>query len=364
MGIVNNTYQFTENNETVTKTKLNNLAGPLVTEFNGNIDNDNISATASISGSKLDLSGTVVNADINAAAAIVDTKLATISTAGKVSGAALTSLANIPSGAGVIPAANVPVDTDATITTTDITTNDASTSKHGFLKKLSNIATEFMNGVGNWVAVTIDALLPSQTGNSGKFLTTNGSAASWGSLPASGGWGYVSSGAFSVTRLSATDINITYAEKYKYKVIISGYITANNSGYIDANFRVSGATATVQPGTITDLSGDPYSNVGSSPATRYWIPHSTASYPITWEIEFINRVQGNTTTSVFCIDSFGSFLNSASNGAYFGIVKGAGYATSTEGTSVPTSVGIGFNSGDGDKAQTFTGNYTVMRQMV
>jgi hypothetical protein len=72
--------------------------------------------------------------------------------------------------------------TDAGIATTDVTTNNASTSKHGFLKKLSNVATEFMNGVGNWVSVTIDSLLPTQTGNSGKFLTTNGSASSWGAV--------------------------------------------------------------------------------------------------------------------------------------------------------------------------------------
>jgi hypothetical protein len=39
---------------------------------------------------------------------------------------------------------------DATISTTDVTTNNASTSKHGFLKKLSNSATEYMNGTGNW----------------------------------------------------------------------------------------------------------------------------------------------------------------------------------------------------------------------
>lgn len=50
----------------------------------------------------------IVNAEISASAAIADSKLATISTAGKVSGAALTSLANIPAGAGVIPAANLP----------------------------------------------------------------------------------------------------------------------------------------------------------------------------------------------------------------------------------------------------------------
>lgn len=33
---------------------------------------------------------------------------------------------------------------------TDITTNNASTTKHGFLKKLSNVSTEFMDGTGAW----------------------------------------------------------------------------------------------------------------------------------------------------------------------------------------------------------------------
>jgi hypothetical protein len=43
------------------------------------------------------------------AGSIADSKLSTISTAGKVSGAAFTSLSSIPSGAGVIPIANLPV---------------------------------------------------------------------------------------------------------------------------------------------------------------------------------------------------------------------------------------------------------------
>ena len=42
--------------------------------------------------------------------------------------------------------------TDAALTVTDVTTNDASTSAHGFLKKLDNTATNFMNGAGNWAA--------------------------------------------------------------------------------------------------------------------------------------------------------------------------------------------------------------------
>ncbi len=41
-------------------------------------------------------------------------------------------------------------DSDATVTFTDITTNNSSTSKHGFLKKLSNSATEYMDGTGAW----------------------------------------------------------------------------------------------------------------------------------------------------------------------------------------------------------------------
>jgi len=54
----------------------------------------------------------IVNADIKSDAAIADTKLAQITTAGKVSGAALTSLNNIPLGAGDIPKANLDGDWD------------------------------------------------------------------------------------------------------------------------------------------------------------------------------------------------------------------------------------------------------------
>lgn len=39
---------------------------------------------------------------------------------------------------------------EAQISFTDITTNNSSTTKHGYLKKLSNSATEYMDGTGNW----------------------------------------------------------------------------------------------------------------------------------------------------------------------------------------------------------------------
>lgn len=41
---------------------------------------------------------------------------------------------------------------EAALALTDVTTNNASTTKHGFLKKLDNDAGHFMNGQGDWVA--------------------------------------------------------------------------------------------------------------------------------------------------------------------------------------------------------------------
>jgi hypothetical protein len=41
---------------------------------------------------------------------------------------------------------------DTTISITDVTTNNASTTSHGFLKKLTNNANQFMDGTGNWSA--------------------------------------------------------------------------------------------------------------------------------------------------------------------------------------------------------------------
>lgn len=73
---------------------------------NNSVDASNIAAGAVASSEVLDDS--LTNTDINSAAGIVDTKLATISTAGKVLGSALSTLSGIPAGAGQIPLANLP----------------------------------------------------------------------------------------------------------------------------------------------------------------------------------------------------------------------------------------------------------------
>ena len=63
-------------------------------------------ATGGVTSSNI-LDGTIANIDISTSASIADSKLATISTAGKVSGAAITSISSLPSAAGYVPTANL-----------------------------------------------------------------------------------------------------------------------------------------------------------------------------------------------------------------------------------------------------------------
>lgn len=69
--------------------------------------------------------------------------------------------------------------TETMLSTSDITTLNASTSKHGFLKKLSNTVTEFMDGTGNWSTPagtgsgTGDVVGPASA-TSGNIVTFNG----------------------------------------------------------------------------------------------------------------------------------------------------------------------------------------------
>jgi hypothetical protein len=84
MAIISSPITFTSG-EVITASDHNTNYGAIFTEFNGNIDNANIKALAGI----------------------VDSKLAQITTAAKVSGAAITSLASLPTAAGSIPTANL-----------------------------------------------------------------------------------------------------------------------------------------------------------------------------------------------------------------------------------------------------------------
>jgi len=84
MSIISLPYQLTDGTTADAAQVMSNY-NVIVNDYNGNITNANLSSTI----------------------AITDSKLNQIQTAGKVNGTALTNFAGIPSGAGVIPAANL-----------------------------------------------------------------------------------------------------------------------------------------------------------------------------------------------------------------------------------------------------------------
>ena len=82
------------------KTDFHNLIDTATGVLSGTITTSDISASAGIVGTQL-----------SASANIADTQLAQITTASKVHGSSLTGLASTPSGAGVIPIANLATGT-------------------------------------------------------------------------------------------------------------------------------------------------------------------------------------------------------------------------------------------------------------
>lgn len=119
----------------------------------GTILNADVNSSAAIAYSKLSLGssivsgditdGTIVNADVNASAAIVDTKLAQITTASKVSGTSITGLASLPSGAGVVPTANLGSGSasSSTFLRGDQTYDTLDVNKSEFLVRLTDYTT-------------------------------------------------------------------------------------------------------------------------------------------------------------------------------------------------------------------------------
>jgi hypothetical protein len=101
--------------------------------------------------------------------------------------------------------------------------------------------TGILKGISGNVSVAVkgdaDLLLPSQTGNSGKFLTTNGTSASWGT-PATGGGGG-----------SSSNVTITAGETINaYSV---AYIKSDGKAYNASGNATSTVAALITSATVT-----------------------------------------------------------------------------------------------------------------
>ncbi len=104
MAVVSKQFTFTTG-ATIIAAEHNTNFDDIYNQFNGNIDNDNIKSTAGI----------------------VDTKLGQITTASKVSGAAITSLGSVPTGGGELPSLNAGVPSGS------ITAYGATTTPSGWV---------------------------------------------------------------------------------------------------------------------------------------------------------------------------------------------------------------------------------------
>jgi len=91
-----------------------------------------------------DVVNALQNDNIAADAAIVDTKLAQITTASKIHGTALTGLASIPVGAGEIPSANIPAISAADFKTGDWIISSVATARTGWTDVSTTYANKFM----------------------------------------------------------------------------------------------------------------------------------------------------------------------------------------------------------------------------
>ncbi|WII70684.1 tail fiber domain-containing protein [Bdellovibrio sp. 22V] len=140
-----------------------------ITTLNGDVSSTgNPTATVTLNDSTVTsakiVDGTIVDADISSSAGIADSKLATISSAGKVSGNAITS--------GTIGGSTT-VNTSGSVTA-----NSMSTGTLG----VNNLQV-YKTGNGNKVTITVPAglssdyslQLPSSAGTSGQVLSTDGS---------------------------------------------------------------------------------------------------------------------------------------------------------------------------------------------
>jgi hypothetical protein len=103
------------------------------------------------------------------------------------------------------------------------------------------IGTDVLAPDGNGSALTGVDSLPSQTSQSGKFLTTNGSAASWGE--AGGAWNLLST--VTASSSSTVDIETTFDSTYdRYVILVDGMVGSADAENLIMLLKIGGSYLT------------------------------------------------------------------------------------------------------------------------
>ena len=173
-------------------------------------------------------------------------------------------------------------------------------------------ATElgYLDGVTSAIQTQVDAkesTLPSQTGNSGKYLTTDGSAKSWGTI-SSGGMTLIST-----TTLSGSSTSITIPGGYKDIYVLAYGITWNTANsYVGIGINGSN-TLTYQTGVYANANNQ--GAVFNEPGERLFLGGSNqgdvlrTSSNNSWSFHIFDYLQTDTFKS---FRGTGSWLDSSS----------------------------------------------------
>ena len=104
------------------------------------------------------------------------------------------------------------------------------------------IGTNVLAPDGNGSALTGIDSLPSQSSQSGKFLTTNGSAASWGTVPAAG---LTLLSSVTASNSSTVDMETTFDSTYdSYVIMLTNVKPQNNNESLQLKMKISGSYKT------------------------------------------------------------------------------------------------------------------------
>lgn len=190
--------------------------------------------------------------------------------------------------------------TDAQLSTSDITTNNASTSKHGFLKKLSNAATDYMDGSGNWS-------VPAGSGGSGALVLLEQHSPS--SAASSDFTTFISSTYDSYEFDFQNVIPATNAASFLLRMGTGGgptWDTGSNYQYADERWsNFGGGTAQASNSATSILldgqggggAGVQNSQPGISGRFRLWNPQGAVYKVMRGEVNQLNTADSNITTA-------------------------------------------------------------------
>lgn len=227
---------------------------------------------------------------------------------------------------------------DADLEVTDVTTNNASTSAHGFLKKLDNESTHFMDGTGAWdtvkdsdlvltditdndVSTTKHGFVPKLPDDSAQFLNGTGNWATPGgsasSLPTGGSTGQV------LAKTTEADYD-------------AGWITPANTGKLGMAIFGSSGTFTFPAGT-TPNTVFKFTITGGG-AGSYW---GTNNYSI-------GGGAGATTIVLLSGFTAGQYINvTVGAGGGYAVHGGASYISSGSASITMVSASGGYHNGVG-----------------